>query len=551
MRRRRRLSALCALLAMVGALLGSGSVNPGPAGAAIPSGAIVQVPIGDPLAGASQRLYIQTPSVIASGGPSGPVTVTITGDGLTFNVVFENDGDPLGVGTVNGTTHDGAGTTAQMNLTRTDLPGACTATFGRYTIKDIGFTGGAISRLSMDLDQRCNFNTITQPVATVSLWFQMDPGALGTPDATEFLPVASPVRVLDTREGIGLGRFSPLGPNERVDVAVTGCGGCPPTGTTKAVVMNVTATGGTTPGFLRVWPKGGTEPEVSNVNWKPFESRPNLAVVKVSNDGMVSLFNPAGETHAIFDVIGYFVDANSVTGGRFHALTPTRLLDTRDANDPLQPLVPRNLPIPVGATGAVLNVTASGLDHGGYITVYPSDVGPPLASNLNFQPGEIVPNLVVAGVANGSVNLISDGLGPVHVIVDLVGWFDTNAATGAGRFVPIDPSRKFDSRLGIGALNQNGEQDFGVAGQLDRHPFEVSGVVMNTTVANTTAQSYLTVYPTTADSSRPWASNLNWLPGEDRPNLVMVGTSDFGFVTAYNALGSADLIYDVAGWFTG
>jgi hypothetical protein len=31
----------------------------------------------------------------------------------------------------------------------------------------------------------------------------------------------------------------------------------------------------------------------------------------------------------------------------------------------------------------------------------------------------------------------------------------------------------------------------------------------------------------------------------------MVGMSDFGFVTAYNAAGSADLIYDVAGWFTG
>jgi hypothetical protein len=53
------------------------------------------------------------------------------------------------------------------------------------------------------------------------------------------------------------------------------------------------------------------------------------------------------------------------------------------------------------------------------------------------------------------------------------------------------------------------------------------------------------------DSSRPFASNLNWLAGEDRPNLVMVGTSNFGFVSAFNAVGQADLIYDIAGWFTG
>jgi hypothetical protein len=402
----------------------------------------------------------------------------------------------------------------------------------------------------MDLNQRCNSNSITQPVATALIWFNEPQGAIGSTDATEFVPLAAPVRVLDTREGIGLGRTSPLGPGETVEVAVAGCGGCPPAGTAKSVVMNVTATGGTTPGYLSVWPKGGAQPEVSNVNWLPFESRPNLAVVKVSADGKVNLYNPAGNTHAIFDVIGYFAP-DGPGGSRFHPLKPWRIMDTRVTGDPLQPFVPRNLPIPVtGATGAVMNVTAAGLNDGGYLTVYPSDVNPPLASNLNYQPGEIVPNLVVAGVANGSVNLISGGA-VVHVVVDLVGWFDTDESSGAGRFVPVDPARKLDTREGgLHPLGPGGVQDFGAAGQVSRYPFEVSAVVMNTTVANTTAPSYLTVYPT-SPGGPPFASNLNWLPGQDRPNLVMVGMSDFGFVTAYNAAGSADLIYDVAGWFTG
>jgi hypothetical protein len=48
---------------------------------------------------------------------------------------------------------------------------------------------------------------------------------------------------------------------------------------------------------------------------------------------------------------------------------------------------------------------------------------PPLASNLNFTPGSIVPNAVVAGLGtNGRVS-IANSHGFTHVISDVYGYF--------------------------------------------------------------------------------------------------------------------------------
>ena len=73
---------------------------------------------------------------------------------------------------------------------------------------------------------------------------------------------------------------------------------------------------------------------------------------------------------------------------------------------------------------------------------------------------------------------------------------------------------------------------------------------MNVTVTNTTAGSYLTVYPSDA-TSRPTASDLNWVSGLTVPNLVVVKLSAVdGSVTIYNAQGCVDVLADVVGWYS-
>ena len=78
--------------------------------------------------------------------------------------------------------------------------------------------------------------------------------------------------------------------------------------------MNVTVTGTTAAGYLSVFPDDAcTVPLVSNLNFVPGDSVPNLVVVRLSTAtgcaveaGDVDVYNSAGTTHVISDVFGYF-----------------------------------------------------------------------------------------------------------------------------------------------------------------------------------------------------------------------------------------------------
>ncbi|HWL41294.1 MAG TPA: hypothetical protein VNQ73_00020, partial [Ilumatobacter sp.] len=52
--------------------------------------------------------------------------------------------------------------------------------------------------------------------------------------------------------------------------------------------------------------------------------------------------------------------------------------------------------VPLDAAAVVLNVTAVGPAGPGYVTAFPCDQQRPLASNLNYAPGDVVANLVIA-----------------------------------------------------------------------------------------------------------------------------------------------------------
>jgi hypothetical protein len=75
----------------------------------------------------------------------------------------------------------------------------------------------------------------------------------------------------------------------------------------------------------------------------------------------------------------------------------------------------------------------------------------------------------------------------------------------------------------------------------------VAAVVLNVTATNPTDSSFLTVYPT--GQPRPLASNLNFVAGQTRPNLVQVPVGSSGQVTVYNLQGQTDFIVDIEGYF--
>ena len=74
-----------------------------------------------------------------------------------------------------------------------------------------------------------------------------------------------------------------------------------------------------------------------------------------------------------------------------------------------------------------------------------------------------------------------------------------------------------------------------------------TAMVLNVTATNPTAVSFLTVW--SDGSTRPLASDLNYVPALTVPNLVVVRLGSSGAIDLSNQLGTTDLVVDVVGWY--
>ena len=254
------------------------------------------------------------------------------------------------------------------------------------------------------------------------------------------------------------------------------------------------------------------------------------------------------------------LSGNGTFGGQYHPLAPARIYDSRNGAGALGPGSIRTVAVTgVGGVGAdavavVLNVTVTNTTASSYLTVYPTGVTRPTASNLNWTAGRTVPNLVEVGVGtSGSVNLFN-ALGSADVIFDVAGYVAPEGDTPgpSGFYTPVVPARVLDTRSGIGAptspVPARGKIDVPMTGVGNVPSVGVAAVVLNVTVTNATAQSFLTVFPT--GGSPPVISNLNFVAGQTVPNRVIVKVGTAGMVSFYNAAGRVDVIADVAGWFS-
>ena len=76
-----------------------------------------------------------------------------------------------------------------------------------------------------------------------------------------------------------------------------------------------------------------------------------------------------------------------------------------------------------GVSAVALNVTVAAPTAAGYITVWPSGTPQQQTSNLNFQAGQNIPNLVIVPVgADGKIQLFNGSGGTVHLIADVAGY---------------------------------------------------------------------------------------------------------------------------------
>ena len=292
-----------------------------------------------------------------------------------------------------------------------------------------------------------------------------------TTAGARFNPV-TPGRILDTRGGgLNYGTCTPSpcatlgnGANPQtyaVQVAGkpaqgTGASLVPPTGAT-AVVMNVTIVNPTAPSVLTAYPSDAAQPSTSNLNWSGGQGpTPNLVTVGLGADGNVKVTNAFGAVDVIADVVGWYTTAGSISGTRFAALVPGRILDTRGGSNygsctpsPCATLGnganPQTYAVQVagkvaqgsaaalvpatGATAVVMNVTIVNPTAASVLTVYPSAAAQPSTSNLNWVNAQApTPNLVAVGLGTDGKVKVTNAFGAVDVIFDVGGWFNNGTS---------------------------------------------------------------------------------------------------------------------------
>lgn len=142
------------------------------------------------------------------------------------------------------------------------------------------------------------------PGSPMELRLQTLAPAAGEIPAGDFYTLA-PCRLLDTRNEPG----GPIasGAVRELDVFAVGACGVPANAT--ALAINLTATGATSGGQLAIY-SAGPPSGASTVSFRPGVTRANNAIVLLSRDGKLKLrpsLTAAGSTHAVVDVVGYFI----------------------------------------------------------------------------------------------------------------------------------------------------------------------------------------------------------------------------------------------------
>jgi hypothetical protein len=285
----------------------------------------------------------------------------------------------------------------------------------------------------------------------------------------------------------------------------------------------------------------------------------------------------------VVDVLGWFSTSSSAErGARLVSLNPGRIVDTRigvgrsgalgpgqsfavqiRGADAVSPTRPDYVPNSSSVTGVLLNLAATEPSLPTHLSVVPTaPVGPPTTASLNVVAGQTKSNLVMAPVGpDGRVHIYNNS-GAVHVVVDVVGYFQSgvNNETRAGRIIPLtSPFRVLDTRepaFGSARLGPSQLETW------DFRPFvedvkasgiwvgEQDAVIMNLTATELTFPfnegigTHLTVFP--GGAQRPEAANLNLLINENVPNLVVGRLSGDDKLSVFNNSGFIHYVADVA-----
>jgi len=253
-------------------------------------------------------------------------------------------------------------------------------------------------------------------------------------------------------------------------------------------------------------------------------------------------------------------DASGSAALQFVPVTPCRVADTRNGNEPfggpeLSARSTREFDIPQSACSIPptalaysLNVTVVPPGPLGYLTIWPTGETQPYVSTLNSD-GRVKANAAItpAGTNGGVSVYVSDA---TEVILDIDGYF-VLAGTATLAFYPLTPCRIADTRnptgpLGGPSITGGGSRAFPILSSNCSIPSNAKAYSLNVTAVPHKTLNYLTTWPT--GETQPYVSTLNAPTGTVVANAAIVPAGSSGQISIFVS-DAADVILDVNGYF--
>jgi hypothetical protein len=378
----------------------------------------------------------------------------------------------------------------------------------------------------------------------------------------------NPVRIADTRPNSGQPYAGQtIQATKSLNIQISGKGGVPSSGV-SAVVVNITAVTPTADTHLTVFDVNTGRAPVSTLSLKAGQITNSQTVAKLAVDGTISVYNAAGSTNIIVDVIGYYSGA----GDSYVPVGPSRFVDTRAGSN--LPYAGKTLAsgsslaiklsgakagingadyIYPGATAVVADVTVVNAKSNGHITMYPSGTAIPNTSNINFTPGNTTKEVHAKLGADGSVIIYNASPGAIDILIDIAGQYvpdSVTTSTPKELYSPSVPVRITDTRDNSGQPNAGKHLAAGgvltVQTKFMRIPAGATGLAYSLTAFNT-GNTYLTAY--SSASPRPTATSVTVHNGQPSSSLVTTKLNADGSFNIYNLAGTTDVIVDVVGFY--
>ncbi|MEI8238115.1 MAG: hypothetical protein WCI22_01735 [Actinomycetota bacterium] len=376
-----------------------------------------------------------------------------------------------------------------------------------------------------------------------------------------FHPLA-PARIVDTVHKVGItapvrpgdGRLGDPNPvnrlNERLDheFRVTTVAGIPRVGV-AAVLVNVTAFGGSQPGSLVLVPKPpranslfddqgsfrALPTAASQLYWRPGDSVTAQVLVRVGSGGRIRIVNrSSAATHVTIDVVGWFDEAQpGQDGAALTAVAPVRSFDTRSGTGTTATMfgvrevrtMSFGKAVPSTAIAAVANIGISPSVKMSGLVAWPTGTTRPLFTTVAAAPPQTRSNMVTVRVSNNGAWNIANGGALSHINVDLQGFFmPTNG--DHGQVTTIDPVN-----VGTSTIAANGAVRFFLRGKPGMPANGVAAVYVNVSVAAAPKAGVVSVGNTTTATI---AAGLRYVAGREVANLVLARVAPDGSIVVRN-----------------